>query len=68
VKHLLRLAIQACRKAGNYAGICGQAPSDHPDPANGLMEEGIESLSLNTDTVIGTWLFAAREAGLKPSA
>ncbi len=62
VKHMLHLAIQACRKAGKYVGICGQGPSDHPDLAQWLVEEGIESLSLNPDTVVETWLFLAREA------
>jgi pyruvate,water dikinase len=60
VKHLLHLAIQACRKAGKYVGICGQGPSDHPDLAQWLVEEGIESLSLNPDTVVETWLYLAR--------
>ncbi len=62
VKALLSRAIQACRKAGKYVGICGQGPSDHPDLAQWLMEEGIESLSLNPDTVVDTWLYLAREA------
>ncbi len=62
VKHMLHLAIQACRKAGKYVGICGQGPSDHPDLAQWLVEEGIESLSLNPDTVVETWLYLAREA------
>ncbi len=62
VKHMLHLAIQACRKAGKYVGICGQGPSDHPDLAKWLMEEGIDSLSLNPDTVVETWLYLAREA------
>jgi pyruvate,water dikinase len=62
VKTLLRMAIQACRKAGKYVGICGQGPSDHPDLARWLMEEGIESLSLNPDTVVDTWLYLAEEA------
>jgi pyruvate,water dikinase len=61
VKHMLHLAIQACRKAGKYVGICGQGPSDHPDLAKWLMDEGIESLSLNPDTVVETWLYLARE-------
>ena len=59
---MLHLAIQACRRAGKYVGICGQGPSDHPDLAKWLMEEGIESLSLNPDTVVETWLFLANEA------
>lgn len=62
VKVLLRLAIQACLKAGKYVGICGQGPSDHPDLALWLMKEGIESLSLNPDTVVETWLYLAEEA------
>ena len=62
VKHMLHLAIQACRKAGKYVGICGQGPSDHPDLAKWLVDEGIESLSLNPDTVVETWLYLAREA------
>jgi pyruvate,water dikinase len=66
VKHMLHLAIQACRKAGKYVGICGQGPSDHPDLAKWLVEEGIESLSLNPDTVVETWLYLAREAKLTP--
>jgi pyruvate,water dikinase len=62
VKAMLHLAIQACRRAGKYVGICGQGPSDHPDLAKWLVEEGIESLSLNPDTVVETWLYLAREA------
>jgi pyruvate,water dikinase len=62
VKEMLHLAIQACRRAGKYVGICGQGPSDHPDLAKWLMQEGIESLSLNPDTVVETWLYLAREA------
>jgi len=55
VKALLAMAIRACRKQGKYVGICGQGPSDHPDLARWLMEQGIDSLSLNPDTVIATW-------------
>ena len=55
VKALLHMAIQACRKAGKYIGICGQGPSDHPDLARWLLDEGIESMSLNPDTVVETW-------------
>ena len=62
VKAMLRLAIQACRKAGKYVGICGQGPSDHLDFAQWLVQEGIESLSLNPDTVVDTWLQLSREA------
>ena len=61
VKAMLRQAIQACRKAGKYVGICGQGPSDHLDFAKWLVQEGIESLSLNPDTVVDTWLQLARE-------
>jgi pyruvate,water dikinase len=57
VKELLHQAIQACRKAGKYVGICGQGPSDHPDLARWLMDEGITSVSLNPDSVVETWLF-----------
>jgi len=62
VKVMLHLSIQACRRAGKYVGICGQGPSDHPDLAKWLVEEGIESLSLNPDTVVETWLYLAKEA------
>jgi len=55
VKAMLAMSIRACRKAGKYVGICGQGPSDHPDLARWLMEQGIESLSLNPDTVVSTW-------------
>ncbi len=61
VKLLLHQAIQACRKAGKYVGICGQGPSDHPDLARWLMDEGIDSVSLNPDSVVETWLFLAGE-------
>ena len=59
VKFLLSRAIKACKKAGKYIGICGQGPSDHPDFAKWLLDEGIESISLNPDTVIDTWLYLA---------
>jgi pyruvate,water dikinase len=55
VKALLSQAIQACKRQGKYVGICGQGPSDHPDLAQWLMDQGIESMSLNPDTVIATW-------------
>jgi pyruvate, water dikinase len=55
VKALLSQAIQACRRQGKYVGICGQGPSDHPDFAQWLKEEGIGSISLNPDTVIDAW-------------
>ncbi len=57
VKALLHRAIAACRKHGKYVGICGQGPSDHPDLAHWLMEEGIDSVSLNPDSVVETWLY-----------
>jgi pyruvate,water dikinase len=59
VKAMLSMAIAACRKAGKYAGICGQGPSDHPDLAQWLVAQGIESISLNPDTVVATWLLLA---------
>jgi pyruvate,water dikinase len=59
VKILLEMAITACRRKGKYVGICGQGPSDHPDLARWLMDQGIESLSLNPDTVVSTWLSLA---------
>ena len=55
VKALLALSIRACIKANKYVGICGQGPSDHPELAQWLMDEGIQSLSLNPDTVVDTW-------------
>jgi pyruvate,water dikinase len=64
VKKLLAMAIQTARKRGKYIGICGQGPSDHPDLAEWLMEQGIESVSLNPDTVVDTWLrLAKKKAG-----
>ena len=62
VKHLLALAIAACRKQGKYIGICGQGPSDHPDFAAWLLEQGIDSISMNPDTVVETWLFLSKQA------
>ncbi|MEE8119579.1 MAG: phosphoenolpyruvate synthase [Gammaproteobacteria bacterium] len=59
IKTLLRMAISACKKQGKYIGICGQGPSDHPDLAEWLLQEGIESISLNPDTVVETWMFLA---------
>ncbi|WP_201604137.1 phosphoenolpyruvate synthase [Psychrobacter immobilis] len=61
VKKLLTMAIDACRKANKYVGICGQGPSDHPDLAFWLMEQGISSVSLNPDSVLDTWFFLAGE-------
>ncbi len=57
VKSLLASAIAACRKQNKYVGICGQGPSDHPDLAKWLMEQGIDSVSLNPDSVLDTWFF-----------
>ena len=62
VKALLAMTIAACKKQGKYVGICGQGPSDHPDLARWLLEQGIESMSLNPDTVVETWMFLAGEA------
>jgi pyruvate,water dikinase len=62
VKRMLSMAIRACRAQGKYVGICGQGPSDHPDFADWLVKEGIESVSLNPDTVIDTWLYLAEHA------
>ncbi|MCH7981238.1 MAG: phosphoenolpyruvate synthase [Proteobacteria bacterium] len=62
VKALLKMTITACKKSGKYVGICGQGPSDHPDLALWLVEQGIESMSLNPDSVIETWLFLAGES------
>ncbi|MDP3293517.1 MAG: phosphoenolpyruvate synthase [Nevskia sp.] len=59
VKKMLSMAISACKRANKYVGICGQGPSDHPDLAMWLLEQGIESMSLNPDTVVETWLFLA---------
>ncbi|MDP7522597.1 MAG: hypothetical protein QF387_06930, partial [Arenicellales bacterium] len=59
VKALLHKAIQACNRADKYIGICGQGPSDHPDLARWLMDEGIASVSLNPDSVVQTWLYLA---------
>jgi pyruvate,water dikinase len=66
VKALLAMAIEACRRRGKYVGICGQGPSDHPDFARWLVEQGIESISLNPDTVLDTWLFLAGERRAAP--
>ena len=62
VKALLAMTIKACKKQGKYVGICGQGPSDHPDLARWLLDQGIESMSLNPDSVIETWLFLAGES------
>jgi pyruvate, water dikinase len=68
VKALLAMAIRACRKHGKYVGICGQGPSDHLDLARWLMEQGIDSLSLNPDTVVSTWMALAEPPAAKKSA
>jgi len=62
VKRLLAMAIAACRKRGKYVGICGQGPSDYPELARWLVDQGIESMSLNPDTVVETWLFLAHQS------
>ena len=59
VKKMLAMAISACKKNNKYIGICGQGPSDHPDLAEWLLEQGIESMSLNPDTVVETWMLLA---------
>ncbi|MEX2321970.1 MAG: putative PEP-binding protein, partial [Saccharospirillum sp.] len=63
IKILLSMAIQACRKANKYIGICGQGPSDHPDFAEWLMDQGIESVSLNPDSVLSTWMYLSEHHG-----
>jgi pyruvate,water dikinase len=62
VKRMLTLAIEACLERDKYVGICGQGPSDHPDLAEWLMDQGIETMSLNPDTVVETWLSLAKHA------
>lgn len=61
VKKLLSMAIEACKKQGKYIGICGQGPSDHPDLARWLMEQGIDTVSLNPDSVLDTWFYLANQ-------
>ncbi|MNQ30033.1 Phosphoenolpyruvate synthase [compost metagenome] len=61
VKFMLRRAIKACLAANKYVGICGQGPSDHPDFAQWLKDEGILSMSLNPDTVVETWQRLAKQ-------
>lgn len=63
VKVLLKQAIEACKKQGKYVGICGQGPSDHADFALWLVEQGIDSVSLNPDSVLETWMFLSEELG-----
>jgi pyruvate,water dikinase len=62
VKALLKMAIASCKRLGKYVGICGQGPSDHPELARWLVEQGIDSLSLNPDSVVETWMFLATPA------
>jgi pyruvate,water dikinase len=62
VKALMAMAIKACKAQGKYVGICGQGPSDHPELARWLVEQGIDSLSLNPDTVVETWMFLASDS------
>jgi pyruvate,water dikinase len=62
VLKMLDMAINACRKAGKYVGICGQGPSDHPDLARWLLDRGISSISLNPDTVVDTWIYLADQS------
>ena len=59
VRQLLAMSIAACRKLDKYVGICGQGPSDYPELARWLVDQGIDSLSLNPDSVIETWLYLA---------
>ena len=61
VKAFMEMAIKACRAQNKYVGICGQGPSDHPELARWLVQQGIDSLSLNPDTVVETWMFLAAE-------
>jgi pyruvate,water dikinase len=65
VKKLLSMAIKACKERGKYVGICGQGPSDHPDFAQWLVEEGIDSVSLNPDTVVDTWIRLANSSAAR---
>lgn len=62
VKAMLEMTIKACKKQGKYIGICGQGPSDHPELAKWLLSQGIESMSLNPDSVVETWMFLAGES------
>jgi pyruvate,water dikinase len=59
---MLSAAIQACKARGKYVGICGQGPSDHPDLAQWLLDQSIESMSLNPDTVVDTWISLAERS------
>jgi pyruvate,water dikinase len=60
---MLSAAITACKARGKYVGICGQGPSDHPDLADWLVDQGIDTMSLNPDTVVETWLRLGKRAG-----
>ena len=62
VKALISMAIKACKARGKYVGICGQGPSDHPDLAEWLLDQGIDSISLNPDTVVDTWIRLGKPA------
>jgi pyruvate,water dikinase len=66
VKMLLKMAISSCKRLGKYIGICGQGPSDHPELARWLVEQGIDSLSLNPDSVVETWMYLATPANTPP--
>jgi pyruvate,water dikinase len=68
VKFMLSAAIKACKARGKYVGICGQGPSDHPDLAEWLLDQGIESMSLNPDTVVDTWLHLGQLVNSRPAA
>ncbi|MFB7893578.1 phosphoenolpyruvate synthase [Microbacterium sp. NPDC056044] len=68
VLKMLSMAIDACRRAGKYVGICGQGPSDHPELAEWLVEQGIGSMSLNPDTVVDTWLRLAKRGAVGAAA
>ena len=60
IKTLISVAIKACKHVDKYVGICGQGPSDYPDFANWLIEQGIDSVSLNPDSVLSTWMYLAK--------
>ena len=64
---MLSTAIQACKVRGKYVGICGQGPSDYPDLAEWLVDQGIDSMSLNPDTVVETWLRLGRMVSGQPT-
>ena len=68
VKQMLHMAIDACRRNNKYVGICGQGPSDHPDLAEWLADEGIATISLNPDTVVDTWLYLGKHLASKAAA